>query len=143
MQIFVTGFAPPDEDDPHASAQPVFERSSGSGVIVDADGYIVTNAHVVENATRIEVELPFAATGGEPGRSILGRRGRTVGAQIVAIDHETDLAVVKVEAKALPALAVRRLRRAAAGSAGARVRQPARPRRRRSRWASSAPSRAS
>ena len=65
----------------------------------------MTNAHVVENATRIEVELPYAATGGEPGRSILGRRGRTVGAQIVAIDHETDLAVVKVEAKALPALA--------------------------------------
>ena len=105
VQIFVTGFAPPDEDDPRSTAQPVFERSSGSGVVVDPDGYIVTNAHVVENATRIEIELPFAATGGEPGRSILGRRGRTVGAQIVAIDHETDLAVVKVEAKALPALA--------------------------------------
>ena len=105
MQIFVTGFAPPDEDDPRGPAQPVFERSSGSGVVVDPDGYIVTNAHVVENATRIEVELPLAATGGEPGRSILSRRGRTVGAQIVAIDHETDLAVIKVEAKALPALA--------------------------------------
>jgi serine protease Do len=105
VQIFVTGFAPPDEDDPRASAQPVFERSSGSGVIVDPDGYVVTNAHVVENATRIEIELPFAATGGEPGRSIIGRRGRTVGAQIVAIDHETDLAVVKAEAGALPALA--------------------------------------
>ena len=105
VQIFVTGFAPPDEDDPQAATQPVYERSSGSGVIVDPDGYIVTNAHVVENATRIEVELPFAATGGDPGRSILGRRGRTVGAQIVAIDHETDLAVVKVEARALPALA--------------------------------------
>jgi serine protease Do len=105
VQIFVTGFAPPDEDDPQAGAQPVLERSSGSGVVVDPDGYIVTNAHVVENATRIEVDLPYAATGGEPGRSILGRRGRTVGAQIVAIDHETDLAVVKVEAKALPALA--------------------------------------
>jgi serine protease Do len=105
VQIFVTGFAPPDEDDPRSSAQPVFERSSGSGVIVDPDGYIVTNAHVVENATRIEIELPFTATGGEPGRSILGRRGRTVGAQIVAIDHETDLAVVKVEGKGLPALA--------------------------------------
>jgi serine protease Do len=104
VQIFVTGFAPPDEDDPRASAQPVLERSSGSGVIVDPDGYIVTNAHVVENATRIEIELPFAATGGEPGRSIIGRRGRTVGAQIVAVDQETDLAVVKVEARALPAL---------------------------------------
>ena len=45
-------------------------------MIVDADGYIVTNAHVVENATRIEVELPFETTGGAPGRSILKRRGR-------------------------------------------------------------------
>jgi serine protease Do len=104
VQIFVTGYAPPDEDDPQGAGQPTFERSSGSGVIVDADGYIVTNAHVVENATRIEVDLPFAAIGGDPGRSILGRRGRTVGAQIVAIDRETDIAVVKIEAKALPVL---------------------------------------
>jgi serine protease Do len=104
VQIFVTGYAAPDEDDPQGAGQPMLERSSGSGVIVDADGYIVTNAHVVENATRIEVELPFAATGGDRGRSILGRRGRTVGAQIVAIDTETDIAVVKVEAKELPVL---------------------------------------
>jgi serine protease Do len=104
VQIFVTGYAAPEEDDPHAAAQPTLERTSGSGVIVDADGYIVTNAHVVENATRIEVELPFAAVGGDPGRSILRRRGRTVGAQIVAVDRETDIAVVKVEAKALPVL---------------------------------------
>jgi serine protease Do len=104
VQIFVTGYAAPEEDDPHAAAQPTLERTSGSGVIVDADGYIVTNAHVVENATRIEVELPFTAVGGDPGRSILRRRGRTVGAQIVAVDRETDIAVVKIEAKALPVL---------------------------------------
>ena len=46
-----------------ASVEPQLERSSGSGVIVDPDGYIVTNTHVVENATRIEVELPP-----DPGR---------------------------------------------------------------------------
>jgi serine protease Do len=73
-------------------------------VIVDPDGYIVTNAHVVENATRLEVELPLAATGGDPGRSILGRPGRTLGAQIVAVDQETDIAVIKVDARTLPAL---------------------------------------
>ena len=103
VQIFVTGYAPPEDEDARA-AEPAVERSSGSGVIVDPDGYIVTNAHVVENATRLEVELPFAATGGDPGRSIVRRRGRTVGAQIVAVDRETDLAVIKVEARALPAL---------------------------------------
>jgi serine protease Do len=103
VQVFVTGYAPP-EDEGERSAEPALERSSASGVIVDADGYIVTNAHVVENATRLEVELPFAATGGDPGRSIVRRRGRTVGAQVVAVDRETDLAVLKVEARALPAV---------------------------------------
>jgi serine protease Do len=104
VQIFVTGYALPDQEDQGATGEPHLERTNGSGVIVDADGYIVTNAHVVENATRIEVELPFEATGGARGRSILKQRGRIVGAQIVAVDHETDLAVVKVEARALPAL---------------------------------------
>jgi serine protease Do len=104
VQIFVTGYAPPEEDDVKTTSEPALERSSGSGVIVDPEGYIVTNAHVVENATRLEVELPFAATGGAPGQSIVRRRGRTMGAQVVAVDRETDLAVIKVEARALPAL---------------------------------------
>jgi serine protease Do len=104
VQIFVTGYASPDEEDQAATGEPQLERSSGSGVIVDSDGYIVTNAHVVENATRIEVELPLDASGGASGRSILRRRGRTVGGQIVSIDHETDIAVIKVEARGLPTL---------------------------------------
>jgi serine protease Do len=104
VQIFVTGYAAPDDSAGTSSGDPVLERGSGSGVIVDADGYIVTNAHVVENATRIEVELPAASTGEDTGRSILGRRGRTVGAQVVAIDEETDIAVIKVVATKLPVL---------------------------------------
>jgi serine protease Do len=103
VQIFVTGYATLDADN-QAATEPAVERSSGSGVIVDADGYIVTNAHVVENATGLEVEIPFAATGGPGGRSIVKRRGRTVGARLVAIDRETDLAVIRVDAKGLPAL---------------------------------------
>jgi serine protease Do len=105
VQIFVTAYSLPDEDDRDATGDPELERGSGSGVIVDPDGYIITNAHVVENATRIEVELPFATTGGDPGKSILKRRGRTLGAQIVAVDGETDIAVLKIDARALPALA--------------------------------------
>jgi serine protease Do len=103
VQIFVTGFAPPDDEDRSTAGEPIVERSSGSGVIVDPDGYILTNAHVVENATRLEVELPAARTGAQ-GRSILRRRGTLAGAQIVAVDHETDTAVIKVEARGLPAL---------------------------------------
>ena len=101
VQVFVTGYAVPDEEDQSATGEPVVERTSGSGVIVDSGGYIVTNAHVVQNATRVEVELPAA---GARGTSILKRRGRIVGAQIVAIDTETDLAVLRVEARNLPAL---------------------------------------
>ncbi len=103
VQIFVTGYPPTDEDIQSPSVEPQLERSSGSGVIVDPDGYIVTNTHVVENATRIEVELPLEPSV-SPGRSVLKRHGRTVGAQIVAIDQETDIAVVKVDAHNLPAL---------------------------------------
>jgi serine protease Do len=104
VQIFVTGYAAPDEENRVATGEPQLERSSGSGVIVDAEGFIVTNAHVVENATRIEVELPFEASGGAAGRSILKRRGRVTAARVVAVDQETDIAVVKVEARGLPAL---------------------------------------
>src|SRR4029079_2165764 len=98
------GYPPPDEENQSPSIEPQLERSSGSGVIVDSDGYIVTNTHVVENATRIEVELPPDPAVAGRGRSIVRRRGRTVGAQVVAIDHETDIAVVKVEAHGLPPL---------------------------------------
>jgi serine protease Do len=104
VQLFVTGYAPPEEQQEGGTGEPAIERSSGSGVIVDPDGYIVTNAHVVENATRLEVELSAAATGTAPGRSIVKRRGRIVGARVVAVDHETDLAVVKVDATGLPVL---------------------------------------
>jgi serine protease Do len=104
VQLFVTGYAPPEDQQEGGTGEPAIERSSGSGVIVDPEGYIVTNAHVVENATRLEVELSAATTGAAAGRSIVKRRGRVVGARVVAVDHETDLAVVKIEATGLPTL---------------------------------------
>jgi serine protease Do len=103
VQIFVTGYGEPNDEE-QSAGDPVLERSSGSGVILDANGYIVTNAHVVERATRVEVELPLAASGGASGSSILRRRGKIVGAQVVAVDSETDLAVLKIEATGLPVL---------------------------------------
>jgi serine protease Do len=58
-------------------------QASGSGFIVDKNGYIVTNNHVVENATKIRVRLH-----GDPG----DYRGRLIGT-----DYETDLAVIKID----------------------------------------------
>ena len=77
------------------------EHASGSGAVVDPDGYIITNAHVVRGALRLRVEVPMAPT----GDSILARRSRLVDGQIVGLDQETDLAVIKIAERNLPALA--------------------------------------
>ena len=63
--------------------------SLGSGVVVSAGGYILTNNHVVEAADEIEVSLSD---------------GRTLIATVVGNDPETDLAVLRVDAKDLPAI---------------------------------------
>ncbi len=65
------------------------ETSLGSGVIVSAKGYILTNNHVIEGADEIQVAL---------------RDGRTTPAKVVGSDPEADLAVLKVELEALPAI---------------------------------------
>ena len=65
------------------------DQSAGSGVIVDSNGFIVTNNHVVEGATQITVTLSDR---------------REFSAKVVGADPKTDLAVVKIEAKDLPAL---------------------------------------
>jgi serine protease Do len=75
--------------------------SSGSGVIVDPEGWIVTNAHVVEGARNVRVDLLQPAT---PGGSILRPHSRRLPARVVGIDRETDVAVLKVEQPGLPAL---------------------------------------
>lgn len=71
---------------------PGFSRSRrattlGSGVIVSRDGYILTNYHVIESADAIEVALAD---------------GRVSNARLIGADPETDLAVLKIEEKALP-----------------------------------------
>src|ERR1041384_391260 len=67
------------------------QRSLGSGVIVDAKGYIVTNRHVVEKADRIRVRLQ------DDPPSVLHD------AKVIGTDQETDLAVIKIESSsALP-----------------------------------------
>lgn len=69
--------------------QPENQKASslGSGVIVSADGYIVTNNHVVESADEIEVALAD---------------GRTADAKVVGADPETDLAVIRIQLDKLP-----------------------------------------
>ncbi len=77
------------------------QRASGSGVIVDPSGYIVTNAHVVSGATDVLVSIA-EAVGDEFGRSILKPQLPLLRARVVGSDPETDIAVLKVERDGLP-----------------------------------------
>jgi S1-C subfamily serine protease len=65
--------------------------ASGSGVIIRADGVILTNAHVVGNATRVEISLAD---------------GRTLTGTVLGRDRSVDVAVVRVNAQGLPAAAL-------------------------------------
>jgi serine protease Do len=80
------------------------QRSLGSGVVIDADGYILTNAHVVSNARRVQVVLAGTRAGDIAGQAGV-RRGRQVDAQIVGLARDIDLALLKVEGP-LPALPI-------------------------------------
>lgn len=77
---------------PYQDLQPQQKRSEtvrGSGFIVSSDGYIMTNNHVVEKATKIQVTL---------------HGGKKVLATVVGCDPKTDLAVIKIDEKKLPSL---------------------------------------
>ena len=69
--------------------QPELEHGIGSGVIISPDGYIVTNNHVVDGAKDIKVTLSDR---------------RVLNGKVVGTDKLTDVAVVKVNAKDLPAI---------------------------------------
>ena len=79
------GNQPPDA----RSNRPQVQMALGSGVIVHADGTILTNYHVVDGAEQIKVELP---------------NHRIFDAKVVGSDAPSDLAVLKIDAKDLPVL---------------------------------------
>lgn len=74
---------------PQQQQTPQRVEGVGSGVIVNSDGYILTNHHVVDGATEIKVELTD---------------GRTFTAKLVGSDPPSDLAVLKIDARDLPIL---------------------------------------
>jgi serine protease Do len=102
VQILVTGFGPLREEDRSQTAYIVRQHAVGSGVIVDSNGYVMTNAHVVEGAQRIRVALPLPM-GDAGGQVPIGKR-RILEARLIGQHKETDLALLKIEETDLPTL---------------------------------------
>jgi serine protease Do len=102
VQILVTGYGQLHEEDRSQTALIVRQRAVGSGVIVDPSGYIMTNAHVVEGAHRIQVALPLTA-GDSTGQVPVGKR-RILEARLIGQHQESDLALLKIDETDLPTL---------------------------------------
>ncbi|HUD65941.1 MAG TPA: trypsin-like peptidase domain-containing protein [Candidatus Sulfotelmatobacter sp.] len=102
VQVLVTGYGPLHETDKSQTALIVRQNAVGSGVIVDSNGYIMTNAHVVEGAQRIRVALPLPM-GDSAGQVPLGKR-RIVEAKLLGQHKETDLALLKIDDADLPTI---------------------------------------
>lgn len=100
VQIFTTGYGV-GTGSPNVMTK---QQGIGSGIIIDPDGYILTNAHVVSGAQRIQILLVSQDTGavapGELPKPFASKRT----AQVVGIDTTTDLALLKIEAKNLTTL---------------------------------------
>lgn len=84
--VFIEGDEQVTNDTYHTRS---LSKSTGSGVIISNDGYIVTNNHVIENTSKLSVTL---------------NDRREYAAKIVGFDEQTDLALLKIEATNLPYL---------------------------------------
>ncbi|MGB8065395.1 MAG: trypsin-like peptidase domain-containing protein [Candidatus Sulfotelmatobacter sp.] len=104
VQVLVTGYGQVDEEEKSQTALIVRQHAVGSGVIVDSNGYIMTNAHVVEGAQRIRVALPLPMEDGS-GQVPVGKR-RILEARLVGQHKESDLALLKVDQTDLPTLSL-------------------------------------
>jgi serine protease Do len=102
VQILVTGYGPLHEQDRSETALIVRQHALGSGVIVDSNGYIMTNAHVVEGAQHIQVALPLPM-GDSAGLVPIGKR-HILDARLLGVHKDTDLALLKIDDTDLPTL---------------------------------------
>jgi S1-C subfamily serine protease len=102
VQIFSTAYMP-DSGREHRNTDLLSRGlTSGSGFIIASDGWIVTNAHVVQGGRRIRVQLSHEAA--LSARQNGGSRHALFDAKLVVADRDTDLALLKIETSDLPTL---------------------------------------
>jgi len=102
VQIFSTGYNP-DSDREHRNTDLLSRGlTSGSGIIIASDGWIVTNAHVVQRGRRIRVQLNQEAALSAPQDG--ASRHALFDAKLIVADRDTDLALLKIDATGLPTL---------------------------------------
>ena len=95
-----------DDDDEIKNQTLAKRRGSGSGVIVDPDGYIITAFHVVKGARRIRVELDNRLRARTPaGSPFNGKPRSSFEARVIGMSKEADVAVLKIDAQNLPTIA--------------------------------------
>jgi serine protease Do len=109
VQIQVTGYGAVEASSHGETALVARQRAIGAGVIVDSDGYIITNAHVVEGARRIRVVLPMLSPD-LPTIQPIGKE-HVVDANLIGMHKESDLALIKIEQTGLPTLSLGSARR--------------------------------
>jgi serine protease Do len=105
VQVVVTGYRPVEREPGRTDTAFSRGRSIGSGVVIADGGYIVTNAHVVAGAERIDVIV--SDNRGDDRRLRPASTGaRIVQARLMGIAPEIDLALLAVDVPGLPALAI-------------------------------------
>lgn len=105
VQILATGYLPAQSSNPQNAGLVLSQQQVlGAGVVVDPNGYIMTNAHVVKDAQRIQVVFPPQQSTGAVVRTPAGFRSRTFAARLVGLAPDIDLALLKVNATGLHTL---------------------------------------
>lgn len=100
VQVLTVGYGLTAESEKTDTAYLTPQKGVGAGVVLTADGYIVTNAHVVQGARRIRVRLQGMNKQDAEMADVHG----PIDAKLVGVDTQSDLAVLKIDAKDLPAL---------------------------------------
>jgi serine protease Do len=104
VEIEVTGYGVPEGEKDQGGEKQSLERqrSLGSGVIVDPDGYIITNNHVISGALRIRVIIAPTTVELATGQTQLHNPQRVYEAKLIGTTRYADLALIKIEEKGLP-----------------------------------------